>query len=108
MEKKNKVVEFVNANKKKIALGVIGAVTAIGSIVLVAMGKKRSKDIQVTDWGCGTLEECWRENGWINTIATDATVGDAGKLGEELMKIDGVTANTALQAMLFVEDVKVN
>lgn len=120
---KKKVVEFVKTHKKKIALGAIGAVAAIGGIVLVAMGKKQSmdtinfsgvfstpnaKDIQVADWGCGKLDECWRENGWINAIVSDFTVADAGKLGENLLKVEGVTPDTALQTVLSFEDIKVN
>jgi hypothetical protein len=123
MEMKNKVVEFVKTHKKKIVLGTISAVAAIGGIALVAMGKKRSmdtinfsgvfstknaKDIQVADWGCGTLDDCWRENGWINAIVSDFTVADAGKLGDELLKIEGVTSETALQTVLSFEDIKVN
>lgn len=120
MEKKNKVVEFIKTHKKQLA---VCAATAIGGIVLIAIGKKRSmntvnfsgvfstpsaKDIKVADWGCGTLAECWREGGWINTIVTDFTVADAGKLGEELMKIDGVTSDTALQTVLSLPDTLVN
>ena len=116
MEKKNKVLEFVKTHKKAIA---VGAITAVSGIMLFMIGKKKpmstihfsgvfstpnAKDIQVANWGCGTLEECWREGGWINAIVTDFTVADAGKLGEELLKIDGVTADTTLQTVLSVQD----
>lgn len=124
METKNKVIEFVKTHKKTIALGAITAVTAIGGIVLIAMGKKKSsetivnfsgvfstpaaRDIEVADWSVGTLIDCWRESGWINLIAKDFTVADTGKLGEELLKIDGVTAETALQTVMSFEDIAVN
>ena len=119
MEKKqNKVVEFVKNHKKTITLGAITAATAVGGIVLIAMGKKScipakfsgvfktpaERDIEIADWNVGTLIDCWREGGWINAIAKDFTVADAGRLGEEFLKIDGVTPDTVLQTVISFED----
>ena len=121
--KQNKIVEFVKDHKKDILVGAITTVTAVCGIALFVMGKKKSlipveftgviqtpnaKDIHVADWNVGTLTDCWREGGWINLIAKDFTVADAGKLGEELLKIDGVTADTVLQTVMTFEDITVN
>lgn len=123
MEKKqNKVVEFVKTHKKEIAIVATSAAAFICGIALYAMGKKHyvpvkfsgvietpaARDISIDDWSMGTLRECWHEGGWINAIVTDFTVVDAGKLGEELLKIDGVAMDTAMQVVLTVPDVKVN
>lgn len=119
MDKKIKVVEFVKTHKKKL---LIGAAAIAGGVALSMIGKKNripayfsgvvstpnAKDIPVADWGAGTLTSCWREGGWINAIVTDLTVADAGKLGEELLKVDGVTTDTALQTVLCFPDVGVN
>ena len=120
--KQNKLVKFVKDHKKGILIGAASAVTAIGGIILCAIANKKSEpislvefsgvfstpsanDIDVADWSVGTLTDCWREGGWVNLIAKDFTVADAGKFGEELMKIEGVTADTALQTVISFEDV---
>lgn len=116
MEKKeNKVVKFIKDHKKPIIAGAIGVGAAIGGVILYALGKKDSepqlffngvfstpnaKDISIADWSTGNLAECWRENGHVNLIVENFTVADAGKLGKELLKIDGVTAETALDAVM--------
>jgi hypothetical protein len=121
-KKQNKVVEFVKEHKKEVAIGVTGAAAIVCGIVYFAVNKKTyvpvkfsgvletlaSRDIPIDDWSVGTLTDCWRESGWINAIAKDFTVADAGKLGDELLKIDGVTMDTAMQVVLSVPDVKVD
>lgn len=121
-KKQNNVAEFVKNHKKEVAIGVTGAAALICGIVYFATSKKSytpvkfsgvfetlaSRDIPIDDWSVGTLTDCWRESGWINAIANDFTVADAGKLGEELLKIDGVTIDTAMQVVLSVPDVKVD
>lgn len=116
------VKEFVKKHKQEVAIGVAGTAALICGITYVAVSKKNyvpvkfsgvfetlaSRDISVDDWSVGTLTECWRESGWINAIAKDFTVADAGKLGEELLKIDGVTLDTEMQVVLSVPDVMVN
>lgn len=122
MSKYQKTVEYIENNKKKIVIGAVGAVALIGGIVCVAMGKKpnvpvkfsgvfetpSAKDIPIADWSVGTLTDCWHEGGWINAIAKDFTVADAGKLGEELLKIDGVAMDTAMQVVMSVPDTQAN
>lgn len=123
MEKKqNKIVEFIKNHKKEIALGAITTVTAVCGITFIAKSKKSyvpvkfsgvietpaARDIPIADWSVGTLTDCWHEGGWINAIAKDFTVADAGKLGEELLKIDGVNIDTAMQVVLAIPDNRVN
>jgi hypothetical protein len=118
--KMNKALQFIKDHKAGIIAGGITAAAAVGGIVLVAIGKKKSgvitefsgvfstpsaRDIPVADWSVGTLDECWRESGWINLIARGFTVADAGKFGEELLKIEGVTADTELQTVMSFEDI---
>lgn len=122
MIKYQKAAEFIDNHKKKIAIGVAGAAALICGIAYIATGKKSytpvkfsgvfetpaSRDIQIDDWSVGTLTDCWHEGGWINAIAKDFTVADAGKLGEELLKIDGVTMDTAMQVVMAVPDIQAN
>ena len=114
-KKQNKVVEFLKNHKKEITIAVCSTVAIGGGIMLVVLGKKSelpdswaagtihtpvSKDIKVENWSLGTLVECWREDGGINSIVEGLTVADAGKLGEEFIKIDGVTPETRLCAIV--------
>ena len=123
MEKKqNKVAEFVKNHKKKIAI-LVTCSAALGcgiAYIMVdrkfrtpvkfwgVMGTPAARDISIDGWSLGTLVECWHERGWFNAIVTDFTVADAGKLGEELLKIDGITMDTALEAVLSISDGKVD
>lgn len=110
--KENKVVNFIREHKKVIT---VGAVTIVGGIVAVALGKhvnlttiagatisESSKDIKVDGWDIGKLEMCWEESGFINAIVDDLTVADVGDLGKNLLKIDGVTPDTSLSVLLGV------
>ena len=121
-KKQNKVVKFVKSHQKEITLGVTSAAALICGVAYIAKAKKTyasvnaygvieslaSNDVSVDDWSVGTLTKCWRESGWINAIAKDFTVADAGKLGEELLKIDGVTMDTAMEVVMCVPDIKVD
>ena len=115
--KNNKVVNFVKNNKKQIA---IGAGVLVGGITLFAFGKRmmpagckvipkiESNDIKIDDWNLGKLDMCWQEGPWINAIVNNLTVADTGKLGEQLLKIDGVTTDTIVDMVLAVPDNRVN
>ena len=112
---RNKVVKFVNDHKKGFTIGGIALLSGIMTIVL---GKKcfttvsmagatktnRSTDIGVPGWNLGELAMCWKENGFINAIIDELTVADVGKLGEELLLIDGITPKTALSMVLGMPD----
>ena len=108
-----KVKEFVNTHKKEIALT---AVTANDGVMVYAITKKKPKPDSVKHcsgrypWGVkvlnkpemtlGTLTELWEEDGYINAIVNDFTVADLGRLGEELCKIDSVTPDTTVTALM--------
>lgn len=113
MEKKQfKIKEFIKEHKKGIIIGAIGVVGLGVTIAGIVLGNKsgdsagdgftlfKSNDIQVEDWDVGNLTDCWKDKTHINAIVEGLTVGDAGKLGEELLKIDGVTLDTELDVIL--------
>lgn len=113
MEKKSfSVKEFISEHKKQIIIGAIGVLGLGVMITGIVLGNKsgdsagggfklfKSNDIQVEDWNVGNLSDCWKDKTHINAIVEGLTVGDAGKLGEELLKIDGVTLDTELDVIL--------
>ena len=115
---RTKVVDFIRDHKKAIA---IGAATLAGGITLIAFGKqtriatiagatisKLSTDVKVDGWDVGTLDMCWAESGHINAIVEGLTVKDAGKIGENLLKIKGVTPDTDLSIVIGIPDNRVS
>lgn len=108
---KKKVKEFVNTHKKEIALT---AVTVIGGALVYAITKKkltlnpdtvkcvfnRVEDLNKPEMNLGTITELWKEGDYVNAIVNDFTVADIGRLGEELCKIDGVTPETTVTALV--------
>lgn len=106
----NRVVNFINNHKKGIAI--VGA-TVAGGLALIALGKctrivsvagatksLKSNDINVDGWDLGKLSMCWEEGDYINAIVEDLTLADAGKLGENLLKINGMTPDTGLSVVV--------
>lgn len=117
-EKMNKVKNFVVDHKKGIAIGV-GVV--VGGAVIYKIVKHLPKNDLVTDidWTdmtgeivdleipkleVGTIDELWKDQWGKSLILNDVTVGDMGKLGEELLKIDGITKETVVTASMGLLD----
>ena len=117
-EKMTKVKDFVLDHKKEIAIGV-GVI--VGGIVVYKIVKHVPKADIVTDvnWSdmteeivdleipkleVGTIDELWADQWGKSLILNDITVGDMGKIGEEFLKIDGVTKDTVVTATMGLLD----
>lgn len=121
-----KVKKFVMDHKTEIALGALGVV---GTGVLVALGVKGIRsikgvgnpvemigDIVDDDWmdknvvegfTTGKVNELWNEGGYANAIVQFFKIKDMGDLGEDLKKIEGITDDTEVSAVLSFIDTKV-
>lgn len=116
MTKKEKVLNFVKKHKKELA---VAAVAVVGGAVVFAVTKKKPKSINLLesninsdwaekekariaalDWKLGELTDFWDEGHCVNAIVNDITVADLGKLGEESLKIDGVTNDSTVSMVV--------
>ena len=117
-EKMTKVKNFVVDHKKEIAIGV-GVI--VGGVVVYKIVKSLPKNDLITDveWSgmtegiedleipkldVGTIDELWKDQWGKSLILNDITVGDMGKIGEEFLKIDGVTKDTVVTATIGLLD----
>ena len=119
-EKVTKVKNFVVDHKKEIA---IVAGLTVGGIVVYKILKSVPKgderigkiisDVADTEFleriekpvlSIGTVDDIWKDQWGTSIILNDFTVGDMGKIGEEFLKIDGVTNDTVVTAMLGLLD----
>ena len=97
-----------------IGAGVAG-VAVIGGVIYV-FTKKKPKianiselvfhviDLEKPKMDIGRLDELWREDGCINAILNDVTVADLGAVGEQFLKIDGITNETGVSAIIGLLD----
>ena len=98
---KNKVVEFVKTHKKEIAIA--AGLTAVG--IAVAKNLIKVEDLPKPEASVGTIQELWKEtqsNGETYNIAIvdNLTAADLGRLGEEMMKVKGINANTVASVIV--------
>lgn len=120
------IKKFVMDHKTEIVLGTLGVV---GTGVLVALGVKgiRSSknvgnpveiigDIIDDDWKdksvvegftTGKVNDLWNEGGYATAIVQFFKIKDMGDLGEDLKKIEGITDDTEVSAVLSFIDTKV-
>ena len=111
MKKLDEMKTFVKEHKNEIIAGVIGVGVTVGSIAYIMVTKKPVKipeavkpnfaaieksRIEKLNWRLGDMTDLWNEGGHINTIINDITMADLGKLGDELIKIEGVTMETGI------------
>lgn len=111
-EKWERTKQFVADHKAEIAMYGITAASVIG---LVIVGKKlydmdsgaffetiRGKDLEKPDFNLGKIEEFWQDPGVSQKtmIINDIKVGDMGRLGEQFLKIKGVTNETDISAII--------
>lgn len=125
-EKMKQVKTFVADHKKEIAI-CVGVV--VGGVVVYKIVKKvpkqqtldkavdksfgnflgfiACKDLDIPKTDIGTIDELWQEGDFKNLIFNDITVADMGKIGEEFLKIDGVTKETVVSGVLsFLDETK--
>ena len=114
-EKIEQVKVFVADHKKEIAIGLC---VAVGGTVLYKVVKVKpkienvtgtmfcnvDKYLEIPKLDVGTITELWEEDGYKNLFLNDITVADMGKIGEELLKIDGVTNKTCVTAVVGLLD----
>lgn len=117
-EKMTKVKNFVVDHKKEIAIGV-GVI--VGGVVFYKIARKLSTNDPLTniEWSgkaedivildapkleIGTIDELWSDGWGKSLIINDITVGDLGKVGEEFLKIDGITKDTVVTATMGLLD----
>lgn len=121
-EKYEKVKEFVVDHKIEIAVGLcvaVGGGVVLNKImkstpkingaekVIVKMGDVRiDKNLPIPEVAVGTIDELWVDQWGKNLILNDVTVADLGKIGEEFLKIDGVTNETEVSAVIGLLDNK--
>ncbi len=120
------IKKFVMDHKTEIALGTLGVV---GTGVLVALGVKgfrSSKNVGIPvemigdiiddNWKdknvvegftTGKVNDLWNEGGYGNAIVQFFKIKDMGDLGEDLKKIEGITDDTEVSAVLSFIDTKV-
>ena len=115
-EKLEKAKTFVKEHKRELAIGAgMAGIVMIGGVVYMITKKKPKianisdfvfhvKDLEKPKMDIGTLAELWQEGGCINAILNDVTVADLGAVGEQFLKIDGVTNDTVVSAIIGLSD----
>lgn len=120
------IKKFVMDHKTEIVLGTLGVV---GTGVLVALGVKgirSSKNVGnpveiighiidddwmdknvVEGFTTGKVNDLWNEGGCGNAIVQFFKIKDMGDLGEDLKKIEGITDDTEVSAVLSFVDTKI-
>ena len=109
--KLEQVKTFVDEHKREIAIGAgIAGVAVIGGVIYVITKRKPKidilekvfnvKDLEKPKMDIGTLTELWYEGGCINAILNDVTVADLGEVGKQFLKIDGITNDTEVSAVI--------
>lgn len=111
-EKIEQAKVFVKEHKKEI---VAGLCIAAGGTVLYKICKSEPKfeaintlieassnikDLDIPKLDVGTIDDLWSDNWGTNLILNDVTVADLGKVGNEFLKIDGVTNDTVVTAVV--------
>lgn len=111
MKKLDEMKTFVKEHKNEIIAGAIGVGVTVCGITYIMVTKKPVKipeavkpnfaaieksRIEKLNWKLGDMTDLWNEGGCINTIINDITMADLGKLGDELMNIEGVTKETGI------------
>ena len=115
-ERLEKVKKFVSDHKKELA---IGAGTVVGGVVIYKITKKapkfetikqvshigtKIKELDIPKLDLGTIDDLWVDEFGTNLILNDVTVADLGKVGEEFLKIDGITNKTTVTAIVGLLD----
>lgn len=107
---KKEMLEFAKNHKKELAAA---GIALVGGAVVFAITKQKPVDldkaakvlypvvdIEAPQLEVGTITELWQEGEWLNSIVNDIKVADCGKFGEELTKIENVTPDTTISAVM--------
>ena len=113
-QKLEKAKTFVKKHKKEIAIGVGTAV--IGGVVYMITKKKPKinsidsfmpipyKDLEIPKLDIGRIDELWQDKISKMAIVNDFTIADMGDIGQEFLKIDGVTNETEVSVIMSLVD----
>lgn len=114
-EKYEKVKEFVVDHKVEIAASLCVAVggvalykivksiptkTVADELIMKAADAGMAEKLPIPKLDVGTIDDMWVDQWGTNLILNDVTVSDLGKLGEEFLKIDGITDETVVSAVV--------
>ncbi len=131
-EKWNAGVEFVKNHKKEVLIGtglvVIGGVIYIvtkkkpkgmknfkasdtvidmlsdGECKFMTFEKYANMNLEIPEVELGEISDLWVDKFGKNLILNDVTVADLGKVGEQFLKIDGITNETNVTAVVGLLD----
>ncbi len=109
-EKVTKGKEFVKEHKKEIA---IGLACVVGGAVVYKITKKAPKfekledceligsvTVDIPQLKIGKIDDLWCDDFGKNLIVNDITVANMGEIGQEFLKIDGVTEDTVVTGVI--------
>ena len=110
-EKLEQVKTFVDEHKRELAIGAgVAGITVISGVAYVITKQKPKidilekvfnvKDLEKPKMDIGTLTDLWEEGECINAILNDVTVADLGEVGKQFLKIDGITNDTEVSAVI--------
>lgn len=115
-EKMTQVKTFVVEHKKEITIGVacvvggvigykiVKSIPKVDEISEALSRSKVIKDLDIPEMEVGKIDELWVDGFGKNLILNDCTVGDLGKIGDEFLKIEGVTKDTCVTAVVGLLD----
>lgn len=115
-QKVEKAKTFVKEHKKEILIGT-GLAVAGGLIFIITKKKPKFegarrviktsmeyKDLEKPVLNIGRIDELWQDEFGKMAIINDFTVADMGTIGQEFLKIDGVTNETEVSVIMGLLD----
>lgn len=114
-----KVWAFVKGHKKEI---ILTSLAIVGGTALFIVTKKkpeclkkvfpnfrtRSEElnyIDSLDWKVGKLTDLWNEFESTNAVVYDVKIEELGKLGDEFLKIGGLTQDDTVSAVIGIDKI---
>lgn len=115
-QKIEKTKTFIKEHKKEILIGT-GVVMVSGLIFIVTKKKPKFegarrviktsmgyKDLEKPSLNIGRIDELWQDEFGKIAIVNDFKVADMGAIGQEFLKIDGVTNETEVSVIMGLLD----
>lgn len=76
----------------------------VDKFIMKAVESDVTEYLPAPDLAIGVVDDLWVDQFGKNLILNEFTIADMGKIGEELLKIDGVTNETEVTAILGLLD----
>lgn len=113
-QKLKRVKTFVMEHKKEIVIGA-GLALAGGVVFIITKHKSEGmrkviktsmeyKDLEKPNICIGKIDELWQDEFGKTAIVNDFKVADMGTIGQEFLKINGVTNNTDVSVIIGLLD----